>query len=421
MNENRKLIAMEQGMEMFNRLANSLNVVIISRIKGSLNEDVVRQSLDLVQIRHPRLNCRIVGSLNDWYFQTKRTPKNPLRVICNHDPEYWKIIAVDELNNQINSEKFLFRAVLIKSNNEGNINYLITTGHHAIIDAISGVYLHSEILNLCYQILSTNKVPSISKLPVLPSLEDLIPKIVELSVQDKQLNKKTETLGFEKYLPNELRSCGLVHRKLEPELTNRIISSCKKENTTVHGALCAAMLLTVAETIKGEDRDLYLNCRSSVDLRRRVNPPISDENIAMVVSALTTFHEIREDKPFWQLAREVTRQIKQKLETSEIYKVVLSYKKGTEFLLANPDKIPFSVFITNIGRVRIPSDYGLFKLEEISYALSLTAMGSVFAVAVSTFEEEMILNFIYSKPGISQDTIEMLIEKTISYLGKYCQ
>ncbi len=421
MTENRKLIAMEQGMEMFNRLANSLNVVIISKIKGSLSEDVVRPSLDLVQIRHPRLNCRIVGLLDNLRFETEGTHKIPLQVISNSDPKCWELIAKDELNNRISSDKVLVRAVLIKIKDGSNINYLITSCHHAIIDAISGICLHSEILKLCGKIISTKQFPSVSKLPVLPSLEELMPKIVELSVQDKQLNKKTETLGFEKYLPNELRSCGLVHRKFEPDFTNRIIGSCKKENTTVHGALCAAMLLTVAETINDEDKDLYLNCRSSVDLRRRLNPPVSDENIAMVVSALTTFHQIRKDQPFWGLAREVTQQITERLGSSEIYNVVLSYKKGTEFLLTNPDKIPFSVFITNIGRVKIPSDYGAFKLEEISYALSLTAMGSVFAVAVSTFEDKVMLNFIYSQPGISQKTIEILIDKTISYLGKYCQ
>lgn len=415
MTENRKLIAMEQGMEMFNRLANSLNVVIISRIRGTLNEEIVRQALDLAQIHHPRLNCRIVGSLDDLRFETENTQKIPLRIVDNLDSEHWKSVAIDELNSKIDSEKVLIRSVLVKSG-DSNVNHFITTVHHAIIDAISGMYLHSEILSLCHEILRDNKLPTISKLPVLPSLEDLLPKIVTLNPQDKQTDKKIKTLEFEKYLPNELRSCGLVHKKLSPELTKRIVSYSKEENTTVHGVLCAAMLLAVAERIKSEDGSLYLSCRSSVDLRRRLNPPVSDENIAMVVSALTSFHEITKDKPFGEVAREVTQQIKEKLKTSEIYNVVLSYNKGTEFLLTNPERVPFSVFLTNICRVRIPSDYSFFKLEEISYALSLTAMGSVFALAASTFEEEMVLNFIYSQPAISQDTINTLINSTISIL-----
>jgi len=417
MTENRQLIPIEQSMEMFNRCANSLNVVIISRIRGSLNEEIVRQALDLVQIRHPRLNCRIVGLLDHLHFETENTQQIPLRIVYNVDSEHWQSVAIDELNSQIESEKVLTRSVLVKTANS-NINYFITTVHHAIIDAISGIYLHSEIFSICSKILSENKVPSVSKLPVLPCLEDLLPKIVKVNSQDKQTDKKIKTLDFEKYLPNELRSCGLVHKKLDPELTKRIVSYSKEENTTVHGVLCAAMLLVVADKIKSEDESLYLNCRSSVDLRRRLTPPISDENIAMVVSALTSFHEIKKDKPFGELAREVTQQIKEKLETSEIYNVVLSYQKGTEFLLTHPEQVPFSVFITNICRVRIPSDYGLFKLEEISYALSLNAMGSVFALAASTFEEEMVLNFIYSQPAISHDTINTLINSTISLLDQ---
>ncbi len=415
MTENRKLISMEQGMEMFNRLANSLNVVIISRIRGDLNEVILRQALDLVQIHHPRLNCRIVGSLNDLRFQTEGTQKIPLRILSELDPEYWKSVVVDELNTKIDSDKVLIRSVLIKTINS-NANYFLTTVHHAIIDAFSGMYLHSEIFSICSKILSKIKLPIISKVSVLPSLEDLLPKIAKVNPQNNQTDKKTRTLEFETYLPNELRSCGLVHKKLAPELTQSIIKFAKKENTTVHGVLCAAMLLAVADKIKIKDENLYLNCRSSVDLRRRLNPPVSDDNIAMVVSALTTFHEIGKDKLFGDLAREVTQQIKEKLKKSEIYDVVLSYKKGTEFLLANPDKVPFSVFITNIGRVRIASNYEFFKLEEISYALSLNAMGSVFAVAVSTFEEKMILNFIYSQPALSQSTVNILIDSTMSIL-----
>ncbi|MEA5553646.1 condensation domain-containing protein [Anabaena cylindrica UHCC 0172] len=418
--ENRKLIAMEQGMEIFNRLASSLNVVIISKIRGNLSEETVRQSLNLVQIRHPHLNLRIIETLNELYFTNEGIQKIPLHIIINSNQNHWEIV-VDELNNQIDSNKYLLRVVLIKQSQQSNISYLITTGHHAIIDAISGIYLHSEILQYCSHILSNHKISNISKLPILPSLEDLIPKIACLNPPNQQIHREVDTLKFEKYLSNEKRRCNLVHRNLGTDLTQKIIDSCKKENITVHGALCAAMLLAVANKIKNKDKNLYLNCRSSVDLRKRLNPPVSDENIAMIVSALTSFHEIREDKPFWELAREVTLQIKEKLTTSEIYNVVHSYKRGTEFLLANPHKVPFSVFITNIGRVRIPSDYGLLKLEKISYALSLNPMGSVFAAAVATFEEQMILNFIYSEPTISKNTMEILIEKVIFYLTKYCQ
>ncbi len=56
--ENRELVAIEQGLEILNRCASTFNVVTISRVKGPLSEEILRQALDLIQYRHPRLNSR---------------------------------------------------------------------------------------------------------------------------------------------------------------------------------------------------------------------------------------------------------------------------------------------------------------------------------------------------------------------------
>ena len=67
--DNRKLVAIEQGLEILNRCASTFNVVTISRVKGPLSEELVRQALDLIQDRHPCLNSRIVGSLDSLRFE----------------------------------------------------------------------------------------------------------------------------------------------------------------------------------------------------------------------------------------------------------------------------------------------------------------------------------------------------------------
>lgn len=67
--DNRELVAVEQGLEILNRCAGTFNVVTISRVKGPLSEEIVRQALDLIQDRRPRLNSRIVGSLDSLRFE----------------------------------------------------------------------------------------------------------------------------------------------------------------------------------------------------------------------------------------------------------------------------------------------------------------------------------------------------------------
>lgn len=53
-------------------------------------------------------------------------------------------------------------------------------------------------------------------------------------------------------------------------------------------------------------------------------------------------------------------------------------------------------------------------LEEISFVPALAAFGGVFAAAVSTFQGKMLLNFMFSEPSISQETIEELANNVIS-------
>lgn len=53
-------------------------------------------------------------------------------------------------------------------------------------------------------------------------------------------------------------------------------------------------------------------------------------------------------------------------------------------------------------------------LEEISFVPALAAFGGVFAAAVSTFQGKMLLNFMFSEPSITQETIEEFANNAIS-------
>ncbi|NEO03758.1 MAG: alcohol acetyltransferase, partial [Moorea sp. SIO3I7] len=139
----RKLVPVEQGMEILNRLAKSSYVVTMSRVKGPLSEEILRQALDLIQYRYPCLNSRIVGSLDNLCFETEGVSKIPLRVVDNLYNEHWQEVVLEELNQEIESDKGLMRAVLVRAESENSANYLITSIHHAISDGLSCVRLHS--------------------------------------------------------------------------------------------------------------------------------------------------------------------------------------------------------------------------------------------------------------------------------------
>jgi len=74
------------------------------------------------------------------------------------------------------------------------------------------------------------------------------------------------------------------------------------------------------------------------------------------------------------------------------------------------------VTISNIGRVNIPRLYGQFELSQISFIPTQAAFGGVFSLAVTTFEGKMFLNFPFSEPALSQETMETLVDSFMSCL-----
>lgn len=427
----RKLASSEQSMEILNRCAGSYNVVTISRIHGYLKEEIVRQALDLIQTRHPRLNARIVGPLDNLCFESGAT-KIPLRVVQKQSVEQYQEVVLEELNQPVDSNKCLIRTVLITFPDE-KLNYLLTILHHAISDGLSTVQLHSEILTYFQRIMEDKIENNISSLDPLPDIQELMPKSMQgriakikgilflLRLKLKLSLPRPQTLRFEKCVPTELRRCNVVQRKLNKGITTQLVDFCRKERTTVQGALCAAMMLGAAKELKNQNRGkLRLSCRSYIDLRKRLKPEVNRENLGLLASAITSLHTIDVNTPFWDLARDVRQQLTVTLGSEDIFNVILMFKKICDSLLSRPNEAPVTVGVTNIGRIDIPNDYGLFKLEEISFIPAQAAFGGVFGAAVTTFQDIMILNFMFSEPSISKERMEILVNDAISYIIDAC-
>ena len=429
--ENRELAAHEQAMEILNNLAASFHIVTISRIKGIVGEELLRQALDIIQSRHPLLNSRIIAKKNSFYFESG-ADKIPLSVVKKQQIEDWEEVVIEELNQKINSDKNLLRVTLVNFEEEENIFYLITTIHHAIADASSCIQLHSEILTNCQEIIEGKTQTNINQLPQLPVIDKLIPKSIRgftgkinnifylLGLKLQLLKYKPLTVGFEKSVPLESRRCGMVHRKLDSELTASLLEVCRQQKTTVQAALGAAMLFAVAEKTNNQTKNNYFSFRSSVNLRQRLQPQISSDNLGAIASAVLSFHNFQVNDNFWDLARDIKLKLEKGLANGEAFRQIFTFKSIMKSFLKNPYQSAVSAALTNIGRINIPHNYGQLELEEISFVPAQAAFGGVFAAAVSTFREQMLLNFMYSQPSLSNETIENLADVTISIISDVC-
>ncbi|MFQ4140987.1 phthiocerol/phthiodiolone dimycocerosyl transferase family protein [Chlorogloeopsis sp. ULAP02] len=424
----RKLSPFEEVIEAVNRRASAYNIVTICRIKGIFSEEILRQALEVLQTRHPRLNCRIVGKLNSLRFETAAV-EIPLRVVEKREQQQWQEVALEELNQKIDSHESLLRVVLVRVQNQNNLNYLITTIHHAIADGLSCIQLHSELLSYCQKITSFEPI-EVTPLPTLPPLERLLLNSIQgwkgglnifLTVFRhllKQIWYRPQTLKFEKFVPIESRRSGMIHRMLNQEQTRQLLNACRQNQTTVHSALCAAMLFVAGrKIIGGQKKNTNVSCWSAINLRKHLEPVVSDEHLGMLFSGDISFHTLRTNTPFWDLACNRKQQMKASIEGDRVFCSALLIKPLTDFLLAYPRQMFATVGVTNVGRVNVPSDYSFFELEEISFVPAWGAFGGL-CVAVLTFESKMFLNFMFSEPAISQEVAEVLADNVISCLLK---
>ena len=288
-------------------------------------------------------------------------------------------------------------------------------------------YLYSEILTYCQKIASGEPHSPVPSLEVLPPVDELLPASTKgfrgnlnsllfvLGFQLKQLWHRPETLSFEKTVPIEERRSGIVCRQLDAEFTQQLILRCRQEKTTVQGALNAAMMFAAAKKIRAGQKT-RVHCYAAIDLRKRLKPLVRKENLGVVVSSLASFYTLGTNTSFWELARDVRQQLEIGLKGNDIFSQVLMMRNSVEFAIARSHKSSATVSITNVGRVNIPRVYGQFELSQISFIPAVAAFGGVFSAAVTTFETQMFLNFPFSEPALSQETMETLVDSFMSFL-----
>lgn len=428
---NRKLGQLEETMEILNQRAKTWNLVTISRIQGNIQEIVLRQSLDIIQYRHPVLNSHIINSDNSYYFQPAGITKLPLQIVNIREGQEWEAVVNAEMNQVIDSSKYLLRVVLVKVLNQPNINYLITTTHHAITDGLSSIQLHSEILTYCQEITEGKSIPVVNTLEHIPPIEKLLPAWTNsfknklsriallLNIAFQKYLNPPKTLKVEKYVPISQRRCEIIHRQLSEESTQKFIQKCRQENTTVQSALCATLMLTVSKQInKIYEDNIKVSCLSYIDLRQRLKHTINAENMTVLATSLMGFYRIKNNISIWELARKIKNDLNKKINQGEIFNMIFLAKHMINFSLLFPNQVSATISVSNVGKVNIPCVYGELELEEISFVGSHALYAGMFIVHAATFQEKMTLNFVFSQPAINRQTMEKIVDNCISDIIK---
>jgi NRPS condensation-like uncharacterized protein len=303
-----------------------------------------------------------------------------------------------------------------------------------VADASSGVHVVHNFLRIADKLLRGESNFLEPPLPELPSSLDLLREDVIRKANSPDRLEKDETatapgnepvdLNGDVIVSPDKRITRIVQRKLSKAETGKLVTRCKNEDTSVHGALCAALLQVVIEQVREsknvpQQGPLMIGCTTPVDIRHLFARPLG-EDVGDFISDALHYQLIDDHSSLWISAREVKKSLQKVLESREDIKAVLhvedflkSYSNPLDMAIALSQLFP-PVAVTNLGRLDIPEKFEDLIQEELHFTLSINpGVKNGIAMAVTTFRGCMTINFLYSEPYLAKERAMRLIEKTM--------
>lgn len=406
---------------------------------GEVPDSLLRKALDTVQLRHPLLRARIVRKKwSNAYFDFTDVAPIGLRFI-SAPKNNWLKEAEFELQSPFPiSDGPLCRCVLIR--HEANSSTLILSFHHAIGDAMSGVYMARDLI-LTLSCLLNKKEPCLPHLPITQAMEYYFPNWAksfrgifknQLFLLYLILNRLRFGKPFlpkhEQWVPPSQRIPHIASRTLDPDFVNTLIHQARMRQTTVHGALSSAFIIALAEDENlNECQSFFLG--SDIDLRGNLVPPIGDD-IGFFISGILTISRAGQSSNFWELAQQIRSLIMKRIESGDHFTGAHGLIRVTNFLysLFGTGKLasriyanhidrtnPGMIVLSNVGDVSFNQDFTPLKIKTLGFASSFSCT-STLGLHVATLNGILTMNFVAMKPLYFNEKIQRIAERMIFIL-----
>lgn len=396
-----------------------LHFVLTAQIAGEIDVTDLKRSLLCVQQKHPLLRTRIVIDKNEQpMFGAEGVSEIPLQVLERQDEEQWCREVERELHQPFDWEyEPLLRVVLLHSK---HISELILTCYHTIGDGLSSLYLIQDILT---EMAEPSAIPL--TLPPQPSLEDMLhqsdrrkgnPFLWALA----RIGRIPIRSSMSAYPPRQPR---LLYWSLTPSETTALIARSRQEQTTVHGALCAAMLNEIAS--QSSDGQSHFKCLSPISIRDYLSPCIG-RDFGFYFSLGITTHPIDPDTLLWEIARQVKMQLEPQMSRDILFgdvslrQAFLASKPSPQKIMAAfLQRFESDAMVTNLGRAAIAQQFGKLKLQAVYGPAVLIGMYCERVLGVITLGDRMFFTLAYSESSMSQSEATKLKQGIIEQLQSF--
>jgi NRPS condensation-like uncharacterized protein len=336
----------------------SFNFSMAMEVSGKTTPGQWRRALNCVQKRHPLLSTSIRVNQEGWpefCFDGDR----PIPLIVRYgDLESWPTVMESELGRRFEPDDVpLVRAVLLYDPHKV---FLILTFHHSIADGMSGAYIFRDMLRALAG-------EELADLPMPESPEEWVRRSGFPMTAMPEGSGAAASAAPNRYRTEDGRNPLIHAHELPRELSAALRARARVEQTTVHGALSAAMFLAGREFSVQWARN-PVRVVSPLDMRRRL--PLGEVCGFLATAVPAVLDAAREDG-FWDIARLATRQIQPALTAEAIVQRIhaispivsgMDFEEMGSFVL---NAYAHESILTNLGEIPYDRTFGHLRVEAI--------------------------------------------------------
>jgi hypothetical protein len=456
----RKLTPIER---MFNRVPYSI-VTVVTRIKGNVSGNMLRDAVLKVQLRHSNLRVRIV----EWddhspQFTSEGVKDLPIEIIERESDDLW--IQVVHETSQIPfqfDERPPIRFILVRSD---EVSELIILCHHIICDGMSLAYLARDLL---VHLGDPTRVVEVLPDPVPIDLDNIPQELSTNAIVRyliNRINKKWGTEGVyfdqEDYeILNETYWKNFEHKMFSLELseaqTSNLVARCRRESVTVNSALTTAFAggqllvqgekpfhseISVAGSLRdrlprpagecmgffagivslkfiyNQKKDFWNNVKR---LHRKLNPLYTNKNLFEdLITWCYLNPEIMESISFKRIGGLVPSHSPKHRKISEFSSrkdVVLSILQREK--MDSLDRVIMGTAVTNLTRLDFPRHYGPLELDRLIMnpggAFPLVNVNLVLGAVTCAGKLSLVVE--YAEGAVDTSTMGEIKDKALGFL-----
>lgn len=376
----------------------SKDFALAAEIEGKQSVATWRHAVNQVQQRHSNLSVKIrMDEFKRPILEHDDSLTIPIRLLEVDNDFRWEQEVEKELAIRFDTKKGpLLRVVLLQKPKD---TLLILVANHTLADGSSLNFLFRDILSA-----ATGK--TLQTLPLQNSNDET------LGLSDDSNITDAENAGYVfKKIPSVFPKVQSI--RFSADSTLRLLERSRLEQTTVHGAICAAVVIA-GWKLRKEWGDKKLELVSPICTRRALQ---LDDNFGLNITTHPVYFEPELNPYFWDIARHAKSGLRGTDTVEHVQSYIDFFRKLTfnsvdiqQMIDILKEAFNHDIMVTNLVRVKYDTNFGQLKLKSVYGPMVRSGKGKEQTIgAISTNDQLCLTNTSDNPiPGILKEMEHIL-------------